>query len=181
MPTLGTNVAILDDSGRVLLIEREDFRVWGLSGGTVEAGESIAHAAMREAKEETGVEVSLTRMVGVYSLPQWVDGGNHTVLFAARPVDGVLMEGADGEARDARYFRLDRLPENLLWWHRRRIADALGGVGGSAAWSQQATSPFPQGSTRKEIYAMRDRGELTAETVASLVRHPGAGHEVREA
>lgn len=181
MPTLGANVAILDALDRVLLIEREDFRVWGLPGGMVEPGESVARTAVREAREETGLEVRLLRLVGVYSLPEWVDGGNHVVLFTARCVGGALMAGADGEARDARYFRPDRLPENLLWWHRRRIADALGGVGGSAAWSQQVTSPFPPGVTRQEIYAMRDRGELTAETVPSLVRHPGAGHEVREA
>jgi ADP-ribose pyrophosphatase YjhB (NUDIX family) len=179
MPTLGANVAILDALDRVLLIEREDFRVWGLPGGTVEPGESVARTAMREAQEETGLEVALTRLVGVYSLPEWVDGGNHTVLFAARPVGGVLMEGVDGEAREARYYRPDRLPENLLWWHRRRIVDALGGTGGSVAWSQGAASP--RGTPRQEIYAMRDREELEAEVLTSLVRHPGSGHEVREA
>ncbi len=65
---LGASVAIIQ-AGQILLIQREDFEVWGLPGGQVEAGESIAQAAMREARAETGLDVELTRLVGIYSLP----------------------------------------------------------------------------------------------------------------
>jgi ADP-ribose pyrophosphatase YjhB (NUDIX family) len=63
MPTLGVNIAILDESSRLLLTRREDFDVWCLPGGEVEAGETLMQAALREAEEETGVRVRLTHLV----------------------------------------------------------------------------------------------------------------------
>lgn len=84
----------------------------------MEAGESLAQAARREAREETGLDVSLSRMVGVYSRPDWPPDGEHLVLFAAVPRGGTLLQGTDGEARDARYFARDELPESLAPWHR---------------------------------------------------------------
>ena len=65
MPTLGVNIAIIPDD-KILLTERTDFEVWCLPGGEVEPGESLAQAALRETREETGLEVELTRLVGVY-------------------------------------------------------------------------------------------------------------------
>ena len=47
-----------------MLTQREDFEVWRLSGGVAEPGEILAQAAVREAKEETGLDVRLTRLVG---------------------------------------------------------------------------------------------------------------------
>ena len=160
MPTLGVAVAILDDN-RILLIKREDFEVWALPGGGVDAGESLAQAAIREAREETGLQVSLTRLVGVYSRPHWDHGGDHVVLFAAAPIGGVLLEDADGEVLDARYFARHELPEALVPWHRQRIDDALDDVGGGVAWSQTTIWPFAQGMTREEIYDLRDRSGLS--------------------
>ena len=159
MPTLGVAVAILDDN-RILLIKREDFEVWALPGGGVDAGESLAQAAVREAREETGLEVSLTCLVGVYSRPDW-DHGEHVVLFAAAPIGGCLLQDTDGEALDARYFARQDLPEALVPWHRQRICDALDGVGGGVAWSQTTIWPFAQGMTREEIYNLRDRSGLS--------------------
>jgi ADP-ribose pyrophosphatase YjhB (NUDIX family) len=69
MPTLGVNIAIRDHHNRVLLTRREDFDMWCLPGGGVEVGETLAQAARREAQEETGLQVALTRLVGVYSRP----------------------------------------------------------------------------------------------------------------
>ena len=89
MPSLGVNIAIIR-SGRILLTKREDLEVWCLPGGGVGAGESVAQAAVRESCEETGLEVQLIRLVGLYSRPGWRDGGDHVVLFAASPVGGVL-------------------------------------------------------------------------------------------
>ena len=160
MATLGVAVAILDDN-RILLIKREDFEVWALLGGGVEAGESLAQAAVREAREETGLRVSLTRLVGVYSRPDWGHGGDHVVLFAAAPIDGVLLQNSDGEVLDAHYFARHELPEALVPWHRQRICDALDGVGGGVAWSQTTIWPFAQGMTRQELYSLRDRSGLS--------------------
>ncbi len=62
---LGVTVAVIDED-RILLTKREDFEVWCLPGGGVDPGESVAQAAIREAREETGLEVQLTRLVGIY-------------------------------------------------------------------------------------------------------------------
>src|SRR5512144_2689523 len=87
MPMLGVTVAIIDGS-KVLLTKREDFEVWCLPGGAVDEGESIAQAAIREVREETGLEVELIRLVGVYSLPEGPHYGAHLIVFAARPTGG---------------------------------------------------------------------------------------------
>ena len=113
MPPLGVSIAIIQE-GRVLLTQRSDFPVWCLPGGAVDDGESIAQAAVREAREETGLEVALTRLVGTYSLPRWLDGGAHEVLFAARPVGGRLQKETR-ETVDARFFGPEELPEPLQW------------------------------------------------------------------
>ena len=159
MPILGATVAIIDD-GRILLTKREDFEVWCLPGGGVEAGESVAQAAVREAREETGLEVELTRLVGLYSRPFMNHGGSHIILFAARPIGGMLRP-APHEVLKAAYFDRSSLPDPILHGDRQKILDALDGVGGSVAWSQHMTWPFEQGITREELYAMRDRSGLS--------------------
>jgi 8-oxo-dGTP diphosphatase len=159
MPTLGVEIAIIR-SGQILLTRREDFETWCLPGGNVDAGESTAQAAMREAREETGLDVQLERLVGIYSMPRWGRGGAHIVVFAARPAGGGLRP-QPGEVVAVRYFDPDALPEPLLGWHRQRIWDALNGVGGSVAWSQAVAWPFDQDVTRPALYALRDQSGLS--------------------
>lgn len=60
---------IRDKSGRVLLIKRGDGRGWSLPGGFMEPSERLADCAVREAQEETGLEVEVVRLIGVYSDP----------------------------------------------------------------------------------------------------------------
>ena len=74
MASLGVEVVILMEQ-RVLLILRDDFSVWALPGGGVDPGESLVQAAMREVREETGLVVVLSRLVGFYSRPDWCNGG----------------------------------------------------------------------------------------------------------
>lgn len=89
MPTLGVNIAIIQHR-QILLTLRSDFPVWCLPGGVVDAGESLAQTAVRKAHEETGLIVRLTRLVGVYSRPNWQDGGDHEIVFAAEPIAPLL-------------------------------------------------------------------------------------------
>jgi ADP-ribose pyrophosphatase YjhB (NUDIX family) len=145
----GASVAILRD-GQILLTKRRDVETWALPGGAIEAGETVAQAAIREAHEETGLEVELTHLVGLYCLPDWDKGDHINVLFAARPVGGTLRP-QPSEVLEQDFFDPDALPEPLLWWHGQRIRDAVRGVGGSAVWVQRVHWPF---GSRQEAYKL---------------------------
>lgn len=179
MPTIGTNVVIMQ-AGKILLTKRSDIPVWCLPGGGVDAGESVAQTAVREVREETGLQVQLTRLVGVYSRPTWGLDGDHVLLFTAVPIGGQL-QAQESEVVEQGYFEPDNLPQPLLWWHLQRIADALAGVRG-AAWAQDV--PWPFGTiTRREMHERR--AEVMGETaVVSLVQQltgsPRPGQEKRE-
>lgn len=137
---LAASVAIIR-GGQVLLTKRSDVEAWTLPGGRVESGESVVQAAIREAQEETGFQVQLTRLVGIYYLPEWKYGSNHEVLFAAKPIGGTLRPQPSEVAEEA-FFDPQDLPSPLLWWQRQRIHDAMSGIGGSVVWMQRATWPF---------------------------------------
>jgi 8-oxo-dGTP pyrophosphatase MutT (NUDIX family) len=157
---LGTSVAILKDN-KILLTKREDFEVWCVPGGGVDQGESIPQAAIREAKEETGLTIRLTHMVGLYGRSK----GNqaiHNILFAAEPISGDLKPQVD-EVIDMGYFTLkEALTLNLFADHAQRIADALNGIGGGSAWWHDAPWPFEETiQTRKNLYDLRDQSPLS--------------------
>ncbi|MDQ6834354.1 MAG: NUDIX hydrolase [Chloroflexota bacterium] len=98
MPTLGLDVVVVE-AGRVVLTRREDLGIWCLPGGGVDAGESVTHAAIREVREETGLDVHLTQVVGIYSRPRWHGGGDHMVVFAAERIScrfGAPAVGKEG-------------------------------------------------------------------------------------
>lgn len=138
MPTLIVNVAVIHDH-QVLLVQREDFEVWCLPGGSIEAGESAAQAAVREVKEETGLEVTLDSLVGLYSCTG-DQPDTHVALFAAMPRSGTLR-ARPGEISAVRYFAFEALPEDLAIGYQKRIEDARYGFGGSVAVVQELTLP----------------------------------------
>ena len=126
--------AILRTPDGVLLQRRSDNGLWGLPGGSVEPGESVTEAVIREVREETGLEVVPTRLVGVYSAPAigqvvtYPDGNViHYVSssFECRIVGGALACGE--ESLDLRWFDPRRLPAELMPMHRVRVEDALAG------------------------------------------------------
>lgn len=127
----GVAAIIQDDGGSILLQRRSDNGLWGLPGGSVEIGESVRDAIVREVREETGLTVEVLRLIGVYSDPRFqivcYPDGNvvHYIstLFACRILAGTLQ--TCDETLDLRFFDPDRLPENLLPMHRIRIQDAL--------------------------------------------------------
>lgn len=67
-----TTSVVLDDHGRIALVHRKDNGLWALPGGGMELGESIEDCAVREVKEETGLDVEITGLVGVYTNPHHV-------------------------------------------------------------------------------------------------------------
>lgn len=159
MTNLGVNISIFQN-GKILLTKREDFEVWCLPGGAVDEGESVAQAAIREVCEETGLEVELTRLIGLYSRPGWPGAGMHIVSFIARPIGGELKADPN-EVVEIGYFGPDEVPEDLLWWHKQRIEDAFSGVGGGIVWLQTVDYPFEHEITRAEMYQMRDESGLS--------------------
>ncbi len=158
----GATVAIIKD-GKILLTKRSDFEVWCLPGGHVDEGESVAEAAIREAREEVGLEVELTRFVGVYSRLGG-DSSVHLNLFAAKQIGGTLTPQPE-EVLEIRYFSPDELPELMFWWHRQQIKDAFKGASSSESavpavvWSFEVIPAEPVAS-RQELYALQARSGL---------------------
>lgn len=158
MLEIGVAVAVLLD-GKILLTQREDFEVWCLPGGAVEDREAIAEAARREVQEETGLEVRLTRLVGLYSRPNWSEGGFHTAVFAAEPQGGCLNPNPEEVIR-ADYFTPEGLPQPLLKNHLLMIEDVFSGDSGVVRTLDQHW-PFEPGVDRQQIYAMREASGLS--------------------
>ncbi len=112
--------ALIFERGQILLAHRRDIDWWNLPGGGMEIGETVEEAVCREVLEETGLEVEVERLVGVYSKPQ----KQEVVLsFLCRRVRGTLTETE--ESRECRYFPPTVLPPNTLPKHRQRVEDAL--------------------------------------------------------
>ncbi len=116
----------------LLLMQRSDNGHWGLPGGYVEAGETVTEAAAREVFEETGVEIAVGRLIGVYSDPArqviaYPDGNRVQAVnlcFEARPT-GQGEPTTPEETLASGYFSSGALPEPLVPIHQIRIQDAL--------------------------------------------------------
>ncbi len=111
---VAVTAVVLDDAGRVLMIQRTDNDLWAVPGGAQEVGETSADAAVREVREETGLEVEVTGLVGIYSDPRHViayDDGEvrqeFSLCFHARPIDGQLTPSS--ESKHVHWVEPDRL------------------------------------------------------------------------
>jgi len=123
MPTLSSSTVIFNDDHQVLLVLREDARVWALPAGQLESGETFEQAAIREAREETGYEIHLERLVGEYWRPQFPHGGDKQRVFVGRVTDSNRSEH-DWESLDVKWFPLDTLPKQLFRFSGEHIRDA---------------------------------------------------------
>ena len=119
-PVPTVDIIIEFDDGIVLVERKNPPHGWALPGGFVDYGESFEDAAVREAKEETTLDVTLTRQFHTYSAPDR-DPRQHTAstVFIAT-ADGML-QGAD-DALQARIFNRDNLPE-LVFDHALIVDD----------------------------------------------------------
>lgn len=153
MSNLAVNVAVIQD-GKILLTQRDDFETWILPGGGVEDGESIAQAAHRETKEETGLDVELTGLVGIYSrLGNFL--GGHIVLFIGRSIGGEIKCQA-GETIAVKWFPFDKIPSPLSLGHKRRIGDVMHGIRGACIRQEFNLPNYPEGMDRNGLYELRD-------------------------
>jgi ADP-ribose pyrophosphatase YjhB (NUDIX family) len=121
---------IFDARRRLLLQQRSDGGQWGLPGGSLEIGESVTEGVIREVCEETGLAVTVRRLIGVYSEPalqvvRYPDGNVWhyvNVCFECAVRSGELT--TCDETLALRWTPLTRLPTTLLANHRIRIRDA---------------------------------------------------------
>lgn len=119
--TVDIIIELNGDQHQVLLIERANPPYgWALPGGFVDIGETVEQAACREAKEETGLNVHLNQLLGVYSDPKR-DTRHHTVsIVYIAQAQGQAQAGDD--ARHVQLFSLQQLPQ-LAFDHAKILAD----------------------------------------------------------
>lgn len=124
--------AVIFREGRLLLQQRADGGQWGLPGGSVEIGETVTAALTREVKEETGLDVAVGRLIGVYSDPafqvvRYPDGRvwHYVNLCFECAIQCGSLRPAPGETLALDFFDPAALPRDLVPLHRVRIGDAL--------------------------------------------------------
>jgi len=107
---------LVEDDGRMLLVRRgvaPRVGYWGLPSGFAEYDETIEETAIRECREETGLEAELDGLLGVYSFASDVHGRGVLILYSAHAVGGELKAGDD--ALEVRFFAPDELPEEIAF------------------------------------------------------------------
>jgi 8-oxo-dGTP diphosphatase len=123
---LATDI-IIESAGKVVLVKRAgkpSKGSWCLPGGHVEYKERIEDAATREAKEETGLNIKLLHILGVYSDPNRDPRGGHaiTTVFIAKPLSKIPKPGDDAE--EAKWIKLEGLPlKDLAFDHGKILKD----------------------------------------------------------
>ncbi|MFF4951583.1 NUDIX hydrolase [Streptomyces chattanoogensis] len=115
---VAASAVVTDDEGRILLQRRADSDLWALPGGGMEMADSLPGTAVREVKEETGLDVEITGLVGTYTDPRHIiaysDGEvrrQFNVCFTARIVGGALaISEESSEMRFVAPSEIDGLP-----------------------------------------------------------------------
>ena len=128
---VGSSAIVVDDQNRILLQRRADSGNWALPGGAMDIGERLAESAVREVKEETGFDVRIERVVGIYSDPGHVfayDDGEvrqeFSICLACAITGGSLRVSSESTAVE--FFTFEEAA--ALQMHesiRRRIRDYL--------------------------------------------------------
>jgi ADP-ribose pyrophosphatase YjhB (NUDIX family) len=122
---------VTDDDGKILLIRRSDNDLWSIPGGAMEIGESISETAVREVREETGLEVEPLYVAGIYSNPHHVvefsDGEvrqQFSICFACKVLGGEPRTSS--ESTEVQFFTRSEIDElQMTSSIRRRIDDYL--------------------------------------------------------
>ena len=113
-PKVGTDAAIFNESGEILLMERSDGSGWCLPCGFVEPNESPVEGVIREVREETGLEIKVNQLVGVFTRKPSATMGVHTtvsIVHLCEIIGGQFMTSHEGHT--LKYWSLDDM-EN---WH----------------------------------------------------------------
>ncbi|AXK89133.1 NUDIX domain-containing protein [Nocardia farcinica] len=110
----GGSALVVDDRGAVLMQRRSDSGNWSLPGGVMEIGETLEQCVVRETKEETGLDIEITGILGIYTDPEHViayaDGEvrqEFNITFYGKVVGGSLA--VSSESTDVRFLHLEEL------------------------------------------------------------------------
>jgi 8-oxo-dGTP diphosphatase len=133
--TSAVGAVITDAAGRVLLCQQsQGHRLWGLPGGKIRHHESPIHAAIRDVREETGMETEIIDLVGMYELTGNGCGeGLPDVLvhvFRGRLADAEVAVNAPGRISRLTWCDPEALPHPLTATTRTALADAMAGRSG---------------------------------------------------
>jgi ADP-ribose pyrophosphatase YjhB (NUDIX family) len=132
--TLGVRGVVLDEAGRVLLVEHTYVPGWSLPGGGVDRGETLEEAVARELREETAVEpIRRPVLVSIHSNEPHFRG-DHVAVFRIDHWRRLDHRPDPREIRDVRFFAPDALPEETTPATRRRLAEALQGAQADPMW-----------------------------------------------
>jgi len=108
--------ALILDAGKLLLIKRdiEPFKdFWDIPGGFLEESEHPRDGAIRETKEEAGVEIEPTEILGIFLDLYEGQGVTHNTYYIAKVIGGRAIAGE--ESKDVGWFEIDDLPENIAF------------------------------------------------------------------
>lgn len=131
--TLGVRGIVLDDGGRVLLVEHTYLKGWHLPGGGVDAGETTEGAVVRELREEAGVEaIGRPTLLSIHSSER-LFRGDHVLVYRVDRWRKV-PSSSHGEILHAEFFAPDALPEGTTRATRERIFEALTGAEPALEW-----------------------------------------------
>lgn len=122
-PVPGVGV-LIEHGESVVLIQRDrppHAGHWALPSGYVEADERVEQAAVREAKEETGLDIELIEMFGVYSFPEGPPRSGLIIFYRARALNIAQLKAAD-DARAAALYRPEDMPEICFRTHREVLS-----------------------------------------------------------
>lgn len=134
----GVGVFVGYQPHRILLEKRSDCGLWGLPGGRIEAGESIKDSAIREVQEETGLEIEVVKLLGVYSSPaeRIVTYPDNVVQLIDIILFGIILSGTlscSTESEALKFFELNTLPpeSEIVLPARAPIRDYFQGLTGA--------------------------------------------------
>ncbi|GAA0946647.1 NUDIX domain-containing protein [Kribbella koreensis] len=124
-----TNVIIENEAGELLMIRRSDNGNWAIPGGAIDLGESLAQAAMRETKEESGIDCEVIDVVGIYTDPKhiilYTSNGEarqeFSIVVRARATGGELTPSS--ESTEVRWISRSELPDLTMDRSMRRRID----------------------------------------------------------
>jgi 8-oxo-dGTP diphosphatase len=117
---------ILIENGKLLLVKRAkepDLGKWAVPGGRIEENETAEECLKREFKEETGLDVEPVKLIGIYSDPARDPRKIIGAAYITRRTGGEIKAGDD--AGEVKWFKLDELPSEMAFDHRKIIKDAI--------------------------------------------------------